>query len=102
MQVVVSGPGAPVKYQDPRLLDKAEFFNRFTENELITFYTLAKNNVVLEIMLDKFKLASKINLLDKEVENAIKVLVENGVLTEERESELLMRNQVTEVPEPLV
>jgi len=72
-----------------KVLDHTDFFNLFTNEELVAVYTAAKDNVYLQIFLDKIKVAKKIILNDPEVIAGSGLLVQLGILTEERRNAIL-------------
>ena len=45
-------------------LTKLAFMNRFTMEELAAIYTAAKTEVMVEVFLDKLKIAEEVNLAD--------------------------------------
>lgn len=57
-------PPAPTPAPTKRTLTKLEYMNRFTDAELAGIYTAAKTVIAVEIWLEKFKLATEINLDD--------------------------------------
>lgn len=77
----------------PKPITKLEYMGRFTDSELIAIYTAAKSNVAIEVWLDKFKLASEIDLRDQRTIDGLNALAAAGILTPERVSEILGENQ---------
>lgn len=71
------------------ILSKLEFMNRFTDLELAGIYTAAKSSVAVEIWLEKFKLASEINLDDPRTVAGIQALEDGGLLAAGRAAEIL-------------
>lgn len=71
------------------VLSKLEFMNRFTDAELEAIYAAAKQNVSVEIWLEKFKLTTDINLRDQRTIDGIQMLEQAGLLTEGRSAEIL-------------
>lgn len=65
-------------------IDRIDFFNLFTVEELAGVYTAAKDNVLLQILLDKIKVAAKVELDNKDVIQGVGLLTQMGILTEER------------------
>lgn len=47
-----------------KVITKLAFMNRFTMEELAAIYTAAKTEVMVEVFLDKLKLAEEVNLTD--------------------------------------
>ena len=72
-----------------KILDHTDFYNLFTIEELEAIYTLAKENVRLQIFLDKVKVAKKIVLSDPEIMLGLSLLVQATILTEERRTAIL-------------
>ena len=67
-----------------KAIDRIDFFNLFTIEELAGVYTAAKDNVLLQILLDKIKVASKVELGNPDVIQGLGLLTQMGILTEER------------------
>ena len=61
---IYTEPPVPTPPPTQRTLTKLEYMNRFTDAELAGIYTAAKTVVSVEIWLEKFKLATEINLDD--------------------------------------
>ena len=72
-----------------KAIDRIDFFNLFTIEELAGVYTAAKDNVLLQILLDKIKVASKVELGNPDVIQGLGLLTQMGILTEERAIEIL-------------
>jgi hypothetical protein len=70
-------------------LSKIDFMHRFTDTELITIYTAAKQNISIEVWLDKFKLSSEVSLSDSRTIDGIKTLEAVGLLAVGRSAEIL-------------
>jgi hypothetical protein len=70
-------------------LSKLDYMNRFTEAELATIYTVAKANVAVEVWLEKFKLASDIDLADPRTIGGVQALEAAGLLSAGRAGEIL-------------
>lgn len=70
-------------------LSRLAFLNRFTNEELVTIYSVAKSNVQLEVMLDKLKAAEYINVGDAEVCAGINMLEQAGLIAAGRSAEIL-------------
>jgi hypothetical protein len=71
------------------VLTKLEFMNRFTDLELVTLYSAAKTSVPLEIWLEKFKLASEVDITDQRTIDGIAALETVGILAVGRAAEIL-------------
>ena len=52
-------------------------------------YTAAKDNVLLQILLDKIKVAAKVELGNSDVIQGVGLLTQMGILTEERAATIL-------------
>lgn len=72
-----------------RLITKLDYMNRFTDTELATIYTVAKTNIAVEIWLEKFKLASEINLDDPRTIGGVQALEQYGLIGAGRAMEIL-------------
>lgn len=72
-----------------RVLTKLQFLNRFTNEELAAVYTAAKTNVLIEVFLDKLKLAQEISLDDPQTVGGLQALAAVGLLSEARVQEVL-------------
>ena len=77
-------PPAPV-----RVLTKLQYMNRFTDAELAGIYTAAKSVVQIEIWLEKFKLASEINLDDASTIGGLQAMEASGLIGAGRAAEIL-------------
>ena len=73
----------------PRVLTKLQFLNRFTNEELAAVYTAAKTNVLIEVFMDKLKLAQEVNLDDPQTVGGLQSLAAAGLLSEARVQEIL-------------
>lgn len=70
-------------------ITKLTFMNRFTMEELAGIYTAAKSEVMVEVFLDKLKLAEHIELTDSNTIAGVQALAAGGLLTEVRAVEVL-------------
>ena len=77
-------PPAPV-----RVLTKLQYMNRFHDAELAGIYTAAKTVVQVEIWLEKFKLASEINLDDPITIGGLQAMEVAGLIGAGRAAEIL-------------
>lgn len=82
-------PPAPTPPAPVRRLTKLAYMNRFTDAELAGIYTAAKTVVQVEIWLEKFKLATEINLDDPETVAGLLAMEAAGLLTSGRAAEIL-------------
>ena len=78
----------PVTATPSRKLTKLEYMNRFTDAELAGIYTAAKAVVALEIWLDKFKVASDVDLDDAATVAGLAALEGAGLLDAGRAEEI--------------
>lgn len=79
-------PAAPLPQ---KVITKLTFMNRFTMEELAAIYTAAKTEVMVEVFLDKLKLAEEVNLADSQTIAGLEALAASGLLTEARVQEVL-------------
>jgi hypothetical protein len=79
-------PAAPLPQ---KVITKLAFMNRFTMEELAAIYTAAKTEVMVEVFLDKLKLAEEVNLADSQTIAGLEALAASGLLTEARVQEVL-------------
>lgn len=68
---------------------RLDFMNRFSMEELAGIYTAAKSEVLVEVFLDKLKLAEHVDLADPNTVAGVKALAVSGLLTEARAGEIL-------------
>lgn len=71
------------------ILTKLDYMNRFTDAELAAIYTAAKSSVAIEVWLEKFKLATEINLDDPRTIDGVNALEAAGLLAPGRAAEIL-------------
>lgn len=71
-----------------RTLTKLEYMDRFTDAELEGIYTAAKTVVQVEIWLEKFKLATEVNLDDPRTIAGLQVMEAAGLLAVGRAAEI--------------
>lgn len=72
-----------------RLISRLDYMNRFTDAELAAIYTAARTDVNVEIWLEKFKLASSINLDDPKTLLGLQALETLGLIATGRPVEIL-------------
>jgi hypothetical protein len=65
-------------------ITKLAFMDRFTLEELGAIYTAAKSDVMVEVFLDKLRLATEVILSDPSTVAGVQALVAAGLLTQER------------------
>ena len=69
---------------------RLEFFDRFTDTEQVAIYDAAKLVTQVQIWLDKFKLASDIDVTDPRTIAGINALEAAGLLAAGRAAEILV------------
>ncbi|MDR4125580.1 hypothetical protein [Yanghanlia caeni] len=70
-------------------LTKLAFMNRFTMEELAAIYTAAKTEVMVEVFMDKLKLAEYVDVTDPQTVAGLQSLAAAGLLSEARVQEIL-------------
>lgn len=70
-------------------ISKLDYMSRFTDAELATIYTMAKQSVHVEIWLEKFKLATDVDLADPRTQGGLLALEAAGLLAAGRAAEIL-------------
>jgi hypothetical protein len=85
---VFTAPVAPTP-APVRVLTKLQYMNRFTDVELAGIYTAAKTVVSVEVWLEKFKLASEINLDDPATISGLQAMEAGGLIGMGRAAEIL-------------
>lgn len=70
-------------------LSKIEFMARFTDNELAAIYTAAKSDVEVEVWLDRFRAAERLDLRADRLIAWVNQLVVKGLITSTRVAEIL-------------
>jgi len=70
-------------------ISKLDYMSRFTDTELATIYTMAKQVVQVEIWLEKFKLATDVDLADTRTKDGLLALEAAGLLAAGRAKEIL-------------
>lgn len=88
---VFTAPPAPTPTpaQPIRTFTKLQYMDRFTDAELAGIYTAAKSVVQIEIWLEKFKLATDINLDDPATIGGLQAMEAGGLLGAGRAAEIL-------------
>jgi hypothetical protein len=81
---------APLEAAAPqKVITRLAFMNRFTMQELAAIYTAAKTEVMVEVFLEKLKLAEEVNLTDAQTIGGVQALAASGLLSEARVQEVL-------------
>jgi hypothetical protein len=79
----------PAQPQTSAQLTRLAFMNRFTVTELAAIYTAAKTEVLLEVFLDKLRLAEFVDTSDSNTVAGVNALAAAGLLASDRVSEIL-------------
>ncbi len=80
---------APAVVPTSKIITKLEYMNRFTDAELVNIYAASKSVIQIEIWLDKFKIATEIDLIDPLLKVGLDSLVAGGLLAANRVDEIL-------------
>ena len=78
-------PAAP----ETEILTKLQFMDRFTMDELTAVYTAAKTVIMVEVALDKWKMAEFIDVRDPNTIAGVNGLAAAGLITAERAAVIL-------------
>jgi hypothetical protein len=81
-------PPEPAAEVASRTVTKLQYMNRFTDVELATIYTAAKTVIQVEIWLEKFKLASDVNLDDPATLAGLQAMEAFGLIGPGRAAEI--------------
>jgi hypothetical protein len=84
-----AGSLAFVEKQNIKCMTKEAFTRKLTDIEMITIYTAAKQNIQVEVWLDRFKMAKEICLDDEFMIKGLFSLEQAGLFDPGRASELL-------------
>ncbi len=71
------------------IFSRVDFMDRFTLEETVAIYTAAKQNVIVEILLDKLKIAEFVNVTDPRTAEGIQMLEQAGLIGAGRAAEIL-------------
>ena len=69
---------------DTKVITRLQFMDLFTMPELAAVYTAAKSSVMIEVFLDKWKMAEFIDLRDPNTIAGVNGLADAGLITKER------------------
>lgn len=78
-----------VEKDNYKCMTQEAFTRKLTDAEMVAIYTASKSNVIVEIWLDRFKMAKEICLDDEFMIKGLFGLEQAGMLSEGRASELL-------------
>ncbi|MCX8017172.1 MAG: hypothetical protein N2690_04620 [Rhodocyclaceae bacterium] len=73
----------------PRPISKLAFMERFTDAELAAIYQAAKEDVRVEVWMDKLKLAAEVDLADARTRAGVEALESFGLIGKGRVEEIL-------------
>ena len=71
------------------IMAKTDFMNSFTMTELVSVYTKAKTDIILEVFLSKLNNAQEINLRSSEVVAGVNYLMSLGIIDATRVKTIL-------------
>jgi hypothetical protein len=73
----------------PPVITKVAFRFRLTDAEYVAILTASKTDVAVEAWVSTFNMVSQVNLSDERTVAGLNVLVSEGLLTQERATEIL-------------
>jgi hypothetical protein len=73
----------------PRIVTKLAFRYRLTDAEYVGILTAAKTDVSVAAWIETFNIVSQVNLDDPRTKAGLDMMVSKGLLTAERETEIL-------------
>lgn len=79
----------PEPVTTPRIVTKLAFRYRLTDAEYVGILTAAKTDVSVAAWIETFNIVSQINLDDPRTKSGLDMMVSKGLLTAERETEIL-------------
>jgi hypothetical protein len=82
-------PDIPPTTVVTNIVTRSEFRNKFTMTEKIALYTLAKQQVEVQILLDDVTNSDQIDLAAADTREKLMLLVPTGILTVDRVNEIL-------------
>ena len=74
----------------PKLLNRLEFRNLFTQAEKVAIYTAANTNVEIKVWLDDLAVADQIDLNDAQTISSVTQLETAGLIAAGRANQILM------------
>jgi hypothetical protein len=86
-QYQLVGPEPPVDVA--AVISKAAFRFRLTNSEYVAILAAAKSDVEVQAWLETFNIVSKVDLKNSHTKEGMGLLVDHGILTEERSVEIL-------------
>jgi hypothetical protein len=79
----------PEPVTTPRIVTKLAFRYRLTDAEYVGILTAAKTDVSVAAWIETFNIVSQVNLDDPRTKAGLDMMVSKGLLTAERETEIL-------------
>ncbi len=75
--------------KQPRFLSRADYFELFTDAELLAIYTAAPTSPIVRVYLARIDSQIEIDLNSKQAKRNLKTLVDENLLTPARRTEIL-------------
>ena len=88
-EIAASQVAQPAELMRPYFISKFAFMERFTDQELAAIYTAAKEDVRVEVWMDKLKLVSEVDLAMTRTHEGVYALEEMGLILQGRAQEIL-------------
>jgi hypothetical protein len=79
----------PEPVTTPRIVTKLAFRYRLTDAEYVGILTAAKTDVSVAAWVETFNIVNQVNLDDPRTKSGLDMMVSKGLLTAERETEIL-------------
>lgn len=71
------------------IISKADFFSRFSDNELVAIYSFARQDVQIEVYLARVNAQMEIDLASQRIKDGMDALAQMGVFSQNRIAEIL-------------
>jgi len=82
-------PPTPVPVVLPPIITRLAFRYRLTDAEYVGILTAAKTDVSVAAWVETFNIVSQVNLNDPRTKSGLDMMVSKGLLTSQRETEIL-------------
>jgi hypothetical protein len=82
-------PPAPTPDTKPPIITRLAFRYRMTDAEYVGILTAAKTDVSVAAWVETFNIVSQVNLNDPRTKSGLDMMVSKGLLTSQRETEIL-------------
>lgn len=82
-------PAPPPPPVLPPIITRLAFRYRLTDTEYVNILTAAKSDVQVAAWVETFNIVSQVNLNDPRTKSGLDMMVSKGLLTAERETEIL-------------